>query len=151
MEARMPVEIIIDCKATINNFMDKKKITLKQMQSLIGKLHFACSTIAPARTFPRRCINMTMGINKIYGSTITSYVFALSFWLKLLHDNDTTNCFLVQRVLLGITNPGQQMMADYLLQSLFYTVLLMHYHILYHVRMQKQCLNLCFYCLIMVC
>ena len=36
------------------------------------------------------------------GSTITSYVSALSFWLKLLHDKDTSNCFLLQRVLLGI-------------------------------------------------
>ena len=66
MEARMPVEKIVDCKATINKFMDRKKITLKVMQSLIGKLNFACSTIVPGRTFLRRCINMTIGIKKPY-------------------------------------------------------------------------------------
>ena len=37
------------------------KITLRDMQSLIGSFNFACSVIVPCRVFLRRMINLTIG------------------------------------------------------------------------------------------
>lgn len=36
-------------------------MTLKELQSLIGSLNFACSVIAPGRAFLRRLIDLTRG------------------------------------------------------------------------------------------
>ena len=41
-------------------------MTLKDLQSIIGLLNFACSVIIPGRVFLRRLINLTMGIKKPY-------------------------------------------------------------------------------------
>ena len=44
--------------------MKKKKCTLKQMQSLIGSLNFACRAIIPGRPFCRRLINAICGLTQ---------------------------------------------------------------------------------------
>ena len=41
-------------------------MTLKDLQSIIGLLNFACSVIIPGRVFLRRLINLTMGRKKPY-------------------------------------------------------------------------------------
>lgn len=44
----------------------QKKVTLKDLQSLIGLLNFACSVIIPGRVFLCRLINLTIAIKKPY-------------------------------------------------------------------------------------
>lgn len=44
--------------------MIRTKCKLKQMQSLIGSLNFACRAIVPGRPFCRRLINATCGLTK---------------------------------------------------------------------------------------
>ena len=44
------------------NFLKRKKVTLKELQSLIGCLNFACSIVVPGRAFLRRLIDLTIGI-----------------------------------------------------------------------------------------
>ena len=39
-----------------------KKVTLKELQSLIALLNFACNVIVSGRVFIRRLINLTIGI-----------------------------------------------------------------------------------------
>ena len=51
MEARLPEEKLRKC------------VTLKEMQSLIGLLNFTCSVVILGRTFLRRMINLTVGVN----------------------------------------------------------------------------------------
>jgi hypothetical protein len=45
-------------------FLNRKKVTLKDLQSLIGLLNFACSVIVPGRAFLRRLIDLTQGMQK---------------------------------------------------------------------------------------
>ena len=42
----------------------KKSATLRELQSLIGSLNFACKVIPPGRAFLQRIINLTVGIKK---------------------------------------------------------------------------------------
>ena len=48
--------------ATISDFLTRKKVTLKEVQSLTGLLNFACSVVVPGRAFLRRLIDLTLGI-----------------------------------------------------------------------------------------
>ena len=61
--ARLPQEKVDKCIALITNFLHRKKVTLKDLQSLIGLLNFACSVVIPGRAFLRRLIDLTIGIN----------------------------------------------------------------------------------------
>lgn len=44
----------------------QKSATLKQLQSLIGMLNFACKVVPPGRPFLRRLIDLTVGLKKPY-------------------------------------------------------------------------------------
>ena len=61
-EARLPREKITKCLAIVIEFLSRKKVTLKELQSLIGLLNFACSVIVPGHVFIRRLIYLTIGI-----------------------------------------------------------------------------------------
>lgn len=63
MECRLPVDKIQKIKDKLNLFKRCKKVTLKEMQSIIGLLNFACSVVVPGRTFLRRLINLTCGLS----------------------------------------------------------------------------------------
>jgi len=62
-EARLPQEKVDKCIEGIKNARGRNKITLRNLQSLIGSLNFACSVIVPGRVFLRRMINLTIGKN----------------------------------------------------------------------------------------
>ena len=64
MIVKIPEHKLADLKLDINYAIScfKKKITLQKLQSLIGKLNFACKAIAPNRAFCRRLINITCKI-----------------------------------------------------------------------------------------
>ena len=64
MEARLPEEKLAKCRSLIWEFLTKKKVTLTELQSLIGLLNFTCSVIVPGRTFLRRLINLTVGVKR---------------------------------------------------------------------------------------
>ena len=61
-EARLPQDKLEKCVATISDFLTRKKVTLKEVQSLTGLLNFACSVVVPGRAFLRRLIDLTLGI-----------------------------------------------------------------------------------------
>ena len=62
LEACLPADKIIKAQAIILSFLKRKKATLKEIQSLIGLLHFACSVVVPGRAFLCRLIDLTKGI-----------------------------------------------------------------------------------------
>ena len=64
MQARFPQDKLDNEVALLRSFSRRKKVTLRQLQSLIGVLSFACKVIVPGRPFLRRLINLTMGVNK---------------------------------------------------------------------------------------
>ena len=61
-QARLPADKLAKCVDTIASFLNRKKVTLKDLQSLIGLLNFACFVIVPGRAFLRRLIDLTQGI-----------------------------------------------------------------------------------------
>ena len=46
----------------ISVFLQRKKVTLREIQSLTGLLNFACAVVIPGRAFLRRLIDLTIGI-----------------------------------------------------------------------------------------
>ena len=47
MEARLPHEKIDKCQEFISIFLQRRKVTLKEIQSLTGLLNFACAVVVP--------------------------------------------------------------------------------------------------------
>ena len=64
MEAPLPEDKLAKCCSQLADFCSRKSVTLKEMQSLIGLLHFACCVVVPGRAFLRRLIDLTRGIRK---------------------------------------------------------------------------------------
>ena len=62
MEVRLPQDKLIKIKSLLQEFLRRKKVTLHELQSLIGVLNFACAVVVPGRTFLRRLINLTRGL-----------------------------------------------------------------------------------------
>lgn len=58
-KAMFPREKVEKCREVTIHFLSRKKVTLKELQSLIGLLNFACSIIKPGRVFLRRLSNLT--------------------------------------------------------------------------------------------
>ena len=46
----------------IRSMLPRKRVKLKELQSLIGLLNFACSVVTPGRVLIRRLINLTISV-----------------------------------------------------------------------------------------
>ena len=86
MEAHLPVGKIEKCRLLISSFLRRKKVTLREIQSLNGLLNFACSAVIPGRAFLRRLIDLTKGISAAhYYIRLTKSVKAdLRLWLTFM-------------------------------------------------------------------
>lgn len=63
-EKRLPAEKLEKIGNLLSEFQNRKKVTLKELQSIIGLLNFACSVVSPGRTFLRRLIDLTVGLKR---------------------------------------------------------------------------------------
>ena len=64
LEARLPIDKVIKCRTLLTTALGHNKMTLREIQSLIGVLNFACRVVKPGRAFLRRLINTTLGIKR---------------------------------------------------------------------------------------
>ena len=64
MQARLPPDKIEKILASFGDFEKKKSCTLKQLQSLIGTLNFACKVVPPGRPFLQCMIALTRNASK---------------------------------------------------------------------------------------
>ena len=66
MEALLPEDKLTKCRTQFADFCSLKCVTLKELQSLIGLLNFACCVviILPGHAFLRSLIGLTRGIRK---------------------------------------------------------------------------------------
>ena len=64
MEARLPIDKLQKCRDLLSEFLRKRSVTLRDLQSLIGLLNFACSVTGLGRAFLRRLIDLTKGIKR---------------------------------------------------------------------------------------
>lgn len=62
MQARLPQDKLNKARQLVNDFRAKRRVTLKELQSLLGFLNFACKVVRPGRPFLRRLINLTKGV-----------------------------------------------------------------------------------------
>ena len=95
MQAQLPDDKLTSCKQLLHQFSNRKKCTLKELQSLIGHLQFACKVIIPGRAFLRRLINLTIGVSKPhYHISITSEARKdISCWLQFLQNHNGVTVF----------------------------------------------------------
>ena len=96
MEARLPSDKIAKCKAQLSDFLSRKKVTLKEIQSLTGLLNFACSVVRPGRTFLRRLIDLTLGLRAPHHRIKLNRQVRedLRVWLSFLSEYNCKSFFL---------------------------------------------------------
>ena len=88
MEARLPDEKLQKCRNLLIDFLSRRSVCLKELQSLIGLLNFTCLVVVPGRAFLRRLIDLTKGVSKPHYRIRISRgaKLDLDMWLKFLRD-----------------------------------------------------------------
>ena len=76
--ARLPQDKLDKCSELISSFLKGKKVTLKELRSLIGLLNFACSVIKPGQAFLCRLIDLTTGVSALHHLVKLSLVLCLA-------------------------------------------------------------------------
>ena len=66
MQATLPSDKIEKCRTLITQLLHRNKVRLRELQSVIGTLNFACAVVRPGRTFLRRLINLTVGASRTF-------------------------------------------------------------------------------------
>ncbi len=61
MEARLPIEKLQKYSMDIDEIIGKGKVTLKELQSVIGQLQYTTCFVNSGRAFLRRLINLMIG------------------------------------------------------------------------------------------
>ena len=65
-QASLPLDKVNKYTDLMQDFLNRKTVRLHEMQKVIGSLQFTTSVVTPGRTFLRRLINSTIGIQKPY-------------------------------------------------------------------------------------
>ena len=63
-ELRLPEDKLQKCRRQLNDAIGRDKITLRELQALLGLLSFSCSVITPGRPFLRRMFDLTIRVSK---------------------------------------------------------------------------------------
>lgn len=66
MEARLPEDKITRIQTSLASFKGRKSCTLKELQSLIGTLNFACKVVPPGRPFLQCMIELTRNVSQLH-------------------------------------------------------------------------------------
>ena len=84
----VPQAKIIKISAQLEKARHSSKVSLRELQSLIGSLSFICKAVGPGRTFLRRLINLTCGVTVPWHNVrITKGAKAdLNMWLVFLKE-----------------------------------------------------------------
>lgn len=84
VEARLPLEKLEKCRDLISSFLRRRKVTLKEVQSLAGLLNLACAVMVPGRAFLRRLIDLTIGVKRPHFLIRLSKAEDLMVWQTFL-------------------------------------------------------------------
>ena len=111
MEARLPLDKLTKTKEALHEWSCKKSATLKELQSLIGTLQFACRVVVPGRAFLQRIVSLTRGISnsRWHIKLNTEFRKDVSMWLAFLENWNGVSFFLVDTVL---STPDLQLFTD---------------------------------------
>lgn len=64
MLVRLPDDKLHKVRSQLQMAIRRKKMTLRELQQLIGLMNFVCAVVVPGRTFLRRLIDLTLGLTK---------------------------------------------------------------------------------------
>lgn len=94
-EARLPEDKLNKCHTLLTSFYFCRKVTLKELQLLIGLLNFTCSVILPRRAFRRR-LDFTIGLRRPHHRIRLSKNAKadLKVWMRFLEDFNGRAFFL---------------------------------------------------------
>ena len=100
MEARLPEDKLKKCRTMLLDFYKRRKVTLRELQSLIGLLNFTCSVVLPGRAFLRRLIDLTRGIRRPHFKIRLNKDAKsdLIVWLSFLEQYNGRTFFLDERM-----------------------------------------------------
>ncbi|CAB4014737.1 Hypothetical predicted protein, partial [Paramuricea clavata] len=82
MIAYLPPDKLGQARSLLENWQKRSSCKLKELQSLIGVLQFACRVIAPGRTFLRHMIALTCGVKQPYHFVRLNSRFYKELFLK---------------------------------------------------------------------
>lgn len=96
MEARLPEDKLSRICSLVSAWQSKTSCCLRDLQSLIGLLHFACKVVAPGRPFLRCMITLTWGLSNPSSFIRLSREFHkdLDMWALFLASWNGVNLFL---------------------------------------------------------
>lgn len=88
MEARLPQDKLSVLNSLLSDNLRRKKIKLRELQSLLGHLNFACKAIRPGRCFLRRLYDLSVGhMNPEHRIKLNSEARAdLKVWASFIKD-----------------------------------------------------------------
>lgn len=111
MVLRLPQEKLSKLQAQLMSAYNSKKLTLQELQSLLGSLNFACRVVRPGRAFCRRLIDATIGISKSHHRIrITESMKSdIATWLTFLKNYNGTT---VMPDKFWVTNDTLQLFTD---------------------------------------
>ncbi|KAK6181910.1 hypothetical protein SNE40_009688 [Patella caerulea] len=89
MEVRLPQDKLDKLRSKLLAFLNMKtnsKVTLRELQSLIGLLNYACYVVSPGRAFLRRIIDLTLGLKRPHHKRRLTFVAKkdMQAWLEFL-------------------------------------------------------------------
>ena len=98
MVMRLPDEKLIELRNKIESCLACTKISLRDLQSLIGTLNFACQVIVPGRAFCRRLIDATCNVRRSHHKIRATLAMKddLRVWLSFLFNYNGTTVILDQ-------------------------------------------------------
>ena len=96
MQYRLPHDKLTKAKVLLTGLAKRKKVTLKELQSAIGFLQFACKAIVPGRAFLRRLIDLTVGVRLPHHHVRISQSVRsdITLWLQFLESFNNKSIFL---------------------------------------------------------
>ena len=98
-EARLPDEKLQKCYRLLHDFYKRRKVTLKELQSLLGLLNFTCSVVVQGPAFLRRMIDLTKGARRLHHHIrlIKEVKHDIAVWLTFLGQFNGRTFFLHEK------------------------------------------------------
>ena len=94
VEARLPPNKLVKCLDLITGFLRRRKVTLREMESLTGLFNFACTVVIPGRGFLWYLVDLTIGIYSPHFLTrLTRDVEDLKVWQQFLSGFNSRSFF----------------------------------------------------------
>lgn len=96
MESRLPAEKISKLTGLLQTFSRRRKVTLRELQSLLGLLNFACSVIPSGRAFLRRLYDLTCNVKRPHHKIHLSIGSRadIKIWLQFISHFNGSSVFL---------------------------------------------------------